>query len=86
MSALEQAHACLQQAHGCIEAAAADRNNLLRLCIVLIDKLGNDVVVTNAELESIPPNKSIKQHDKTDLGFKVSTTLIAEAPDSDREN
>lgn len=66
----------LEQAKACIDAANEERTKMLMLCMVLIEKLGNDVVITNGELEAIGPNTSIKQTPPTDIGFTISTVKV----------
>lgn len=49
-----------------------ERNYLLQLVCVLVQKLDNDVVVTNGELESLPLDTAIHKEDSV-LGVRLTT-------------
>ena len=66
----------LDRARIAIDEAVKERDKFLALLVVLTQKLGNDVVITHAELQNIDPNVQLKQSDPTEIGFRLTTGLL----------
>lgn len=59
-----------------IEQATQERNKFFAIIVVLLGKLGDNAVITHAELEGIDPNVKLQQKDTTQIGFR----LVLEKP------
>lgn len=59
-----------------INKMVSERDKLLALLIVIIQKMDNNIVITHAELAGVDPNIQLQQTDPTEIGFKLTTQRL----------
>lgn len=66
----------LEQAQICINTAMHEKSNLMAMLCILIQRAGNEVVITKGELENLDPDTELLQGEPGPIGFKLTTRVV----------